>query len=68
MTGQKPEDEAIVKPGADEDEATRDTEGHMFLRDTNAEREIARARDVEIERSLREKALRKEARPNRPGA
>ncbi len=42
-----------------------DAEGHMFLSDTSAAREIARARNSEHERAARDRRLEKEARPNR---
>jgi hypothetical protein len=60
------EEEGAVrqKRGAEGNEAT-DAEGHMFLSDTNASREIAKARSAEVERAARDRRLQKEARPNR---
>lgn len=60
------EEEGAVRQrrGVEGDEAT-EAEGHMFLSDTNASREIAKARSAEAERAARERRLQKEARPNR---
>ena len=46
---------------ADED----DVEGHGFLTDSSTAREVSRTRNADIERQLRERERRKEARPNR---
>ncbi len=57
----------MAQAPAVEGEEAGDTEGHMFLSDVNAAREIARSRNAEAERALRERRLEKEARPNRQG-
>ena len=63
MTDDKNQDEQTNQPDAGSD--ADDTEGHMFLSDTNAAREISRSRNAEAERAARERRLQKEARPNR---
>lgn len=43
-----------------------DVEGHSFINPTTA-RELARYKEIEIQRSTRERQLAKEARPNKNG-
>ena len=57
-------DGVVQRPRATEG-GEDDAEGHMFLSDAGAAREIARARNTEHERAARERRLEKEARPNR---
>ena len=42
-----------------------DTEGHTFLHDTYAAREISRQREREVERAARERAQRRDGRGGR---
>ena len=55
----KPEDE----PATQSDES--DAEGHMFLPDIGAGREIARQRERDIERRMADRGRKVEGRPNR---
>ncbi|HET7676803.1 MAG TPA: hypothetical protein VFK38_03050 [Candidatus Limnocylindrales bacterium] len=59
----RPKDEGLTsRPKAAPDD---DTEGHAFLLDPTTARQLARERGASLEREARERARRKEARPNR---
>lgn len=47
-------------------EQASDTDGNMWLPDSGSNRHIAQSRQSEIERSLRDRQLEKEVRPNKP--
>ena len=65
MPQRRDEAEGVVQRPRATEGGEDDAEGHMFLSDTGAAREIARARNTEHERAARERRLEKEARPNR---
>jgi hypothetical protein len=56
--------EGVARPRNDGDES--DVEGHNFMNPTTA-RELSRYKEAEIQRSVRERQLAKESRPNKHG-